>query len=1137
MEKNRENDVSGFKRSIQKFLFIMKLTILLTLVMTLAVTAGTYSQNTKLDLSLQNVTIEQALLQIENHSRFVFIYESGTIDKSLRRNISVKGETIDAILTQLLDGTNVHYSIDDRQVLLYKKGDLFNTFQSLSSAQQQKSVSGKVTDSSGVPLPGVSVVIKGTTKGVITDTNGIYSITNSPQDAILIFSFIGMKTEEVVVSGRTGIDINMQEETVGIDEVVAIGYGTMTKKDLTASVGSIQSTDLVDRTSAFNILESMAGKVAGVRNVSFSGKPGGASSLRIRGMGSINANSDPIYVLDGVVGVDPQIINSANVESIDILKDAAATAMYGAKGSNGVVIITTKSGKKSGGTINYSGKIGVGSMNRKIDVLNADEFMEVQKRAYGYSGKVMPHLTTPMENLFYYSKDASGNYLRDDNGNLIASPKYDTNWQDEITQKAITNDHTLSFSSGSERTSIYSSIAYQDFQGLVKYTYSKRFSGTMNLKSDINNWLNIQAVITTGSHKRNDMEGGFGQGPIRNMLEMPPIVPLKYEDGTWGRKSDYPLGETAENPIRLLQEQKNIWDENFTVFNLITTFKLSKNLHFTAKGDMQTSSKRNMTYAKAGLLDVSETNNGYADIYNEIGRKWSNEDYFSYSNKFFKEKLQSDFVLGASWYYFRLENSSSGSENYFDDYFEYFNLGAGTTYHKPASSMAQNTMNSYYFRMNQNWKDKYLFGFTLRADGASNFGANNKYGYFPSASAAWRISEEDFFIGAKDIISNLKLRLSYGAVGNASIPNYRTISSYNNNSLVFNKVLRPYVVLGNLGNKDLKWESSKQLNIGMDFGFFNNRVELIMDYYNKATKDLLFSKQVPLTTGYSNTWTNLGEIVNKGFEFTLSSKNISNRNFSWSSDFIFSTNKLVVKDIGGETIDTGNGTIAREGEEWASYFMYKRIGTWGLGEIAEASVYGKKPGDLKYEDVNNDGVIDDSDRQIMGNGLAKGDMNLVNTFRYKGLSLMIDLNYNYGAKILGITSTMMENRQIYGNNRISVLDAWTPENQNSMISALRLPSDVYFGENEKDSRMLYNGDFLRIRNISLSYKFDPKILSKLKLVQNLSVGVNVENLHVFTSFPGFDPEIGAFSTDTGQGVEFFSYPRPTTISANINITF
>jgi TonB-linked SusC/RagA family outer membrane protein len=1118
----------------RKKLIVMRNTVLIILISAFQVFAtGSYAQTKTISLAMNDATIREVLYAIQNQSEFYFLYNSELIDVTKKVDITIEKEKVDAILTRLFDKNEVDFLIKDRYIVLTPVGGNAELF----AEQQQNTISGKVTDYGGQPLPGVTVVVKGTTQGTVTNADGNYSLSNIPEDATLQFSFVGMRTQEIPIGEQTTINVTMEEETIGIEEVVAVGYGTMTKRDLSASVSSIQSEEIGERTTSFNVMESMAGKVAGVRNVTFSGKPGGGSSIRIRGMGSINANSDPIYVMDGVVGIDPQIINPENVESIDVLKDAAATAMYGAQGSNGVIIITTKTGKNDEGTVTYNGRVGVGFLNRKIDVLNADEFMEVQKRAYAYSGKVQPHLQNPMENLFYYSKDESGNFVRDNNGYLIASPKYDTDWQDAITQNAITNNHSLSFSSGNEKTSVYASLGYQDFEGLVKYTYSERFSGTVNVQSDIKEWLNLQAVVTAGSHKRNDMEGGFGQGPIRNMIEMPPIVPVKYDDGTWGRKNDYPLGETAENPILLLQEQKKIWDENFAVFNLITTFKLSENLELTVKGDMQNTDVRNINYAKSGLLDVSETNNGYADIYHQVRRRWSNEDYFSYSNSFFDDLLQSQFVLGASWYYYRSENFSAGSENYFDDYFEYYNLGAGTTYHKPSSGMGQNTINSFYFRMNHSINDKYLFGFTFRADGASNFGANNKYGYFPSASAAWRISEENFFDPLERVVNNMKLRASYGAVGNASIPNYMTISSYSNNSIVFNKTLKPYVVLGNLGNEDLKWETSKQLNVGLDLGFYKNRIELLMDYYYKSTQDLLFSKQVPYLTGYSNTWTNLGEIVNTGFELTLSTRNIVQRNFNWSTDFIFSTNKLIVEDINGETIDTGNNTIAKEGEEWASYFVFNRIGTWGLDEIKEAAMYGKKPGDIKYEDVNGDYVIDDSDRKIMGNGLPKGDVNMVNHFRYKGLSLMVDLNYRYGAKIMGITTTMMENRQIYGNSMASVLDAWRPENQNSMIAAVRLPSDVYFGENEKDSRMLFDGDFLRIRNIALTYNFGSDVLNRINLVKGLAIGVNVENAHVFSSYPGFDPEIGAFSTDTGQGIDFYSYPRPTTVSANVKVTF
>ncbi|WP_295958233.1 TonB-dependent receptor [uncultured Alistipes sp.] len=1004
-------------------------------------------------------------------------------------------------------------------------------------SQTPRTVSGVVTDKDGSVLAGVTVMAKGTSSGMVTQSDGSYTLAVPAGAEVLQFSFLGMDTQEVAIGSRTKIDVVMIASSLGIDEVVVVGYGTLTKRELSSSVGSVKGDDLNNRTSAFNIMQDLAGKIAGVKNVSFSGKPGGASALRIRGMGSINAGSDPIYVLDGVVGIDPSIINPANVESIDVLKDAAATSMYGAQGANGVVIITTKSGKKGDGFVTYNGKVGVSFLNRKIDVLNADQFMEVQRRAYAYSGKVMPHLETPMENLFYYAKDAAGNYKRDEYGRLMASPRYDTDWQEALTQNALISDHTVSFSSASDRNSIYSSIAYQDFDGLVKYTYSRRLTGTVNAKSDVTKWLNVQTVVTAGTDKSNDMEGGFGQGPIRNMLEMPPIVPVKYDDGTWGRKNDYPLGEVAENPIRLLQEQKKVTENDFAVFNLIANIKLTDKLTFTAKGDYQMTNRRNLSYAKAGLLDVSENNGGFADISNFKSRRMANEDYFTYTDKFFGGKLSSSFVLGASWYYYHAESSSSGSEDFFDDFFGYHNLGAGTTYHKPTSSMDQNTMNSYYFRMNHSFKDRYLLGFTFRADGASNFGANNKYGFFPSASAAWVISEEPFFDAARKYVSNMKLRASYGTVGNASIPNYRTISSYGNGSMIFNNELNPYVTLSNLGNEDLKWETSKQLNVGLDVGLFDNRLELILDYYNKTTTDLLFQKQVPYTTGYSTTWTNLGKIRNRGFEVTISSRNIDHKDFKWSTDLIFSTNRLMVLDVGGETIDTGNNTIAKAGERWASYFVLNRIGTWGLDEVDEARRYGKKPGDIKYEDVHHDYVIDDNDRKIMGNGQPKGEVTMVNTFRWKGLTLMVDLNASYGFKIMGIAPTMMENRQLYGNSVSSVLNAWSPERQNSMIAALRLPSDVNFGENEKDSRMLYKGDFLRIRNISLFYDFSPRLLRKLRFVKGLSLGVTVENLHVFTSYPGFDPEVGAFNTDTGQSIDFYSYPRPTTVAANLKITF
>ena len=1005
--------------------------------------------------------------------------------------------------------------------------------------ETEKIVSGVVNDETGQPIFGASVFVKGTTIGTSTDINGTFSLSIPANTETLQFYYLGMQRMEVAVGNKSQFNITMQPDAVLMDDVVIIGYGTRTKKDMSTSVSSIKSEELNERTSAFNILQSIAGKAAGVQNITMSGRPGGSSSLRIRGMGSINAGKDPIYVLDGIIGVDPEIINSANVESIVILKDAAATAMYGAQGSNGVVLITTKSGSKTAGQITYEGKMGFGFMNRKLDLLNAEEYMEVQRRAYAYSGKTMPNLTTPMENLFNYAKDSSGNYLRDSNGLLVASPKYNTDWQDAVTQTAITNDHILSFSSGTDKTSIYSSIGYQDYQGLIKESVFERISGTLNVNSKIKDWLRIQVMATVGNRKgnSNDMENSFNQGAIRNMIEMPPIVPVQYEDGTWGRKHDYPLSETAENPVLLLQRRKNEWKANFSVFSLKATIDLTKKLSLTTQGDYQKTNRKEMSYAKQGLYDVSLNNGGYADITNRLQDKLSSENYFTYTNDFFDNQLNSNFVLGASWYYDYSERSYSGSEQYFDDFFDYHNLAAGTVRRQPTSGMEEKKMNSYYFRMNNSFRDKYLLGFSLRMDGASNFGTNNKYGYFPSVSAGWRISEEDFFLPVKEVINQMKLRASYGMVGNASIHNYRTISQYSNGSVVLNNALEPYVVLNILGNEDLKWESTNQFNVGLDLNLFKSRLEIILDYYNKATRDLLFQKQVPFTTGYTTGWTNLGEIVNKGFEATITSRNIHTRDFMWVTDLIFSTNNLVVTDINGETIDTSNNTIAREGEKWASYYVYKRLGTWGLAEVAEAAKYGKKPGDIKYEDVNMDYVIDEKDRQIMGSGTPKGSLTMVNTFSYKGLSLMLDMNYVYGFNVMGITNSTFENRPIYHNNLKSILNAWTPENQNTMIPALRLPSDVYFGENEKDSFMLHKGDFFRLRNIALSYTLQPKTLRKLKLVNNITLGVSAENLLLLTKYTGYDPEIGSFSTDNGQSIDFYSYPRPATVSANLKIVF
>ena len=1003
------------------------------------------------------------------------------------------------------------------------------------SAQTSLRLSGDVIDENGYPLAGVVVMADGSSIAAVTDADGKFVINAPAGTKSLTFTCLGMNDETVQTGNQTYFNVIMTQDQISLQETVVIGYGTMSKHDLSTSVASVKSEALTERASSFNVLQGLAGKVAGVRSTSMSGRPGGSQFIRIRGNGSINATSDPIYVVDGAIGFDPNLINPSDIESLEILKDAAATSMYGAQGANGVVLITTKSGKAGKGTVSYDGYVGVSMLNRKLDLCNSEEYMQVQERAYAYSGKTMPHLTTPMEHMFYYQKDASGNYVYDDKGLLIASPKYNTDWQEELTQNALLNNHNLSFTQGNDRTSIYASMNYNDQEGLFKYTYSKRMTGTINLKSKINDWLDITAMATGGTYKNDgsDAENGLNQGALRNMIEMPPIVPVQYEDGTWGRKHDYPNGENAENPIKLMQERKDIQSKTYILMNAAANIHFTKHLTLTVKGDYQVINQKNLSYAKAGLYDYTENNGGYADISNSDSRRWSTEEYLSYNRSFFDNAWKASFVLGASWYYHHSESSSSGSEQFFDDSFDYHNLGAGSVTHNPSSGMSEKTMNSYYFRMNHNLLNRYMFGFTFRADGASNFGANNKFGYFPSGSFAWVMSEEPFFEPAKNVMNNFKIRVSYGQVGNAGIPNYSTISQYSTGQTIMNNTQTSYVTLSNLGNSDLKWETSTQLNFGIDAAFSNNRLEFIADVYDKATTDLLFSKQVPTTTGYTNSWTNLGEIRNRGVEFTLTSHNISTRDFSWDTDLIFSKNKIMVVDINDELLSFQGGYL-KEGEEWGSFYLYNRIGTWGLDEIEEAAKYNKKPGDLKYEDVNGDYVIDENDRKFYKGAQPKGDITMVNTFWYKGFSLMVDLNAQWGFYNLNKTRGMLENRQLYANSCTSVLDAWNPENQNTLVAAIRQPSDLNWGQNDEDTRMWEKGDFLRIRNIMLSYDFKHSVFKNTKFVKGLMLGVTCENLYVLTGYTGYDPEVGAWGN---PGIDFYGYPRPTVVTGNLKITF
>lgn len=1028
------------------------------------------------------------------------------------------------------------------KILLNKVALLLTAFLvSVSAFAQTNKVSGTVVDESGSPVPGVFVSADGTNSATSTDAQGRFELNVPASAKTLSFDMLGFGKEVVEIGSKNIFSVILTEDTTMLNETVVVGYGTMIRKELTSSVASVSSENLGERASAMNIVQGMQGKLAGVNIRSTSGRPGGELNVRVRGKGSVNASSDPLYVVDGVVDVDPSIINTADIDKIDVLKDAAATAMYGAKGANGVVMITTKTGKKGGSSVTFSTQTGVSMLTRKMDLLNSAEYMQALEQAYAFSGSSAPeYLLTPNDRLFTYKMNG-GSYARDERGYLIPTPKYDTDWQDEAYRKALVTTNNVSFTSNVDNTSVYANIGYQDVQGIMTGTDAKQYSGMVNVQSQFTPWLDAQ--FSANVSRREEIgapESGWYNDAIFNTSSMSPLIPVKYPDGIWGSQSDICLGTNIDNPLKIIDMYHSTTNTNQVLLNAGFTFHLAKGLDFNVRGNYNKKQYTNNYFVEYGLKGFTDSEND-AKVTNNTYTRWSNEDYLSYDNVFFDGDLKSNFTLGASWYYYNMEGAVAEARGIPEELFQYHNLSTGTNPRPATSSYDHNTMNSYYFRTNQVLLGRYMFGLTLRADGASNFGTNKKYGFFPSASAAWDIAAEPWFASAKNTVNQLKFRVSYGAVGNSSIGSYVTMAQYASGTTYLNGVPSAYVVFGNMANQDLSWETIKQFDAGLDIGLWNDRVNVIADYYIKDSENLLFNMQIPYTTGYKTATMNVGKLRNKGFELTINSHVIDNRNFKWDIDAIWSTNKTIAVDLIDDPFITSSNARAYKGGEFCRWFLLHRVGTWSTDEVDLAAKYGQHPGDPKWEDVDGDYKYTDADRYLAGNILPRGEASLVNTFFIDGFTFSVDLGAMYGMSLNTSGTVYQESNFGLVNGRGALRNAWTPSNQNTMVPALRLPSDdnagTYYGIGEIDDWWIEPGDFLRVRNISLSYDFKHKLLKSSKAVKGLILGVNVENAYIFTKFSGYDPEVAAWGTYDVGGGDLGCYPKPMTVTGNLKITF
>ncbi len=1034
---------------------------------------------------------------------------------------------------------------------------LFISFQfSFRSFSQSRTVTGKVTGQDNAPLGSVSVIVKGTSTGTATDTTGNYLINVDGNNSTLVFSFTGFQEQQVNVGSRSTINVQLQRSNSNLSEVVIIGYGTQRKSDLTGSIGTVKSSQLQER-PATSLNEALAGRIAGVQVNTNSGRPGGQTNIRIRGFSSINSSNNPLYVIDGVylpTGTQTQnsnsidYINPNDIASIEVLKDASATAIYGARGANGVVLITTKRGISGKPRISYDGELFTTTIGpKRVHMLDAQQYIQVENLAY--------------DNIKVYDPDgwAAGNYAtvvdpREKRKNLPllfdanGQPLYNTDWLKEVTQSELSQNHQLGVQGGNENTTYAAFLGYRNEKGLLLNSYLKRYSARFSLDSKVLEWLKVGGSLSYNNQDENIVDQGTGGlNSVRMITEAFPFLPVKYPDGTWAENYNYPGAEGGSNPVHILNDRKFIVNTQTTLGDFYVTANLTKDLEFKSQVGVSVVDRGANQYSGRTLDQISRDQNGTASVSNSRETYWSTENYLTYK-KTLGSKHDLTGLLGLSWQGTTYFNLSASSQNFSTDYFLFNNIGAGSQQNPGSSNRSSFAFNSYFGRINYTYNRKYLVTVTGRADGSSKFGINHQYAFFPSGAVAWRVSEEDFLKNST-LISNLKLRTSYGLTGNSEIGPYSSDALLGSGyTAIINDTRVTGVGTNRLANPDLKWEKTAQFDAGVELGLFDNRISFEGDVYYRKTTDMLLAAPVPRSSGYGSITKNIGSMENKGLELTLNTVNISTKNFTWNSTFNISMNRNKVLSLAtpapifsGNPGFLSNTGIIKVGESVGSFWGLVRLGVWTAKEAAEAAKFasyrgGKPilPGDLKYLDVNGDYAINDADRVIIGHGNPDGWGSFINNFHYKQFDLLVELQYSYGNDVLNQTHHSGEDRVGIANSFSSVLNAWDPAkgNDNTQVAAIRDTRAGYV--TNVDSHWIEDGSFIRGKNLLLSYSLPASAIENMHL-SRFRIYASVQNFFLATKFSGNDPEVTTYGNAFAQGQTFFDYPKPTIYMFGVNL--
>ena len=1025
-----------------------------------------------------------------------------------------------------------------------------------ASAFAQLRVTGTVLDAStGEPMAGASVIEQGTKGGTTTDSKGHFSLNVSNRQSVLTFSFIGMVSQNIQVGNQTSITVELQQDVTQIENVVvSIGYGDALKKNVAGSLSVLGTTEIA-KSKGPSFMDAMQGRIAGVQVSSSSGEPGAGMDIVIRGGNSINAGTHPLYVIDDVqidinesevatssytssnVAYNPLSgINPADIESITVLKDASATAIYGSRGANGVIIVKTKGGHGEKASVDFDMSVGISRVANTIDVLQGQEFAEYR------------HVAFPTNET--WAIDTNGDGKPDTVRDFSDYPSH--NWQDEIMRTAVTQSYNIGVSSGGNgKTKLSASAGYLNQEGIVKKNSMERFTGRIRFDSDISKTLAVGGtinfshivtkgpVVSAGSNAYN--------GLVQSFILYKPLIRTDDDDDADFSEN---VSSSMTNPITFLNDSYKATTQDRTIADIYLKYKPHKNLTLRVSGGGTIVKSKAEEWYPA-TTSWGYTKNGLAVITDRGTEAWQTSNTLTYALS--KEKHYFNAVLGfelRSYTSSSLNTRAEGFEN--QSYNGVFDMGAAAVFPNAVqTSRSRNTSESEFLRVNYTYDNRYILTASIRRDGSSKFGANTKYGYFPSAALAWNVAKEEF-MKRQEVFSDLKLRLSYGATGNDRIPAYQSLSrtskSYYGNAA-------GGIMLGltpaEIANPELKWETTHQFNAGINMSMFRNRLNIEADIYHKKTTDMLLHADVAGQTGSFHQWQNIGRVDNKGFELTINTVNIQTRNFTWTTNLNFNMNRNEVKSMGNVSslpVKVGGGHFSEVGRVLVGHpigsgWGYVYDGIYQLDDfnedgslkegVARFAGLTPQPGDMKFKDIGgNDGVIDPvNDKTVVSNSDPKHYGGFTNNFTYKNFDLSVMFQWSWGNDIINIGRYRYEGfTPWYNVTEDYFRNRWTPENPTN-----RYPSIDGEGKTEMSSYYVEDGSYLRLKNITLGYTI-PRHISRKVGISHARIYVTAENIFTWTDYSGYDPEV-AFHNRLISGLDYTTYPRARSFFFGLSIKY